>query len=1148
MTNTELYINGVLVDTGKDLGVRLNRQLLNPGELNTKDAQYSYSISLPPTPTNHAAFNYAHVEETKNKFNREYRADLIINSVRIFRGAFRLSNIDRTGYKGNLYLPAQKTVKDIFGELKLNQNPEYRIPFSDFAASINQYNTQAANGAQIAIFPYTLYGVLPKVPLNKNENNYSARTLWDASVRLGIQDLAPSINPLLMLRHIFQGQGYTLTGSAFDDQKLLNLYMSYKNASDYVQPWNYGYHAKISLAGTWSSRYNARNGMAPQFERGVNQGSDPTGGVYACDLLDATNTDLQILNDPGANVLATPVNDADGVEWIRGQIRIPSSGFYKIKFGGSLHVYNTENWRATDPSTGVQHVGGYSDDSGNDIRYNLYELRLCRDRNGADFGLSGPKLNNQFYYDNQPQNETFDAENIPKYFPQMGPDGQINFVDLAQDPQHVLGFAFGRSGEPGRDAGKISSQYINPLDTNGNLSAILAAKPAVSWRASDNTTEPTRLAIKSPGYMKYGRIGNFDNEGDNPDSNIDYSAGPFVTGQVLDGQGNPVAPAAGNLDYRNPDYYVNRAGGYLSALAGWETSDYIDLRQWSGLAFSTTVTDNPDASILSFYDENFQFIGSAIEGPAVGNTDAYTDEPITAPSSLAIYARVSGQAITITGTNVLSGNKILNRFGIQRYFTYRLETDITDGYQGFAYIHNGAAVEPLAIVAFVDGIAEFSTAYSQITTPLDLKLTIYLTTPSFDVDGTLVISRRIQEDSEDVIDWEATSKYKIDLDNAPANFAKRGQYDGGTGLSTQWYAQGQASAVVWLNAGELLTVASVSSEGRYRRSGMHSTYGWVNHEVKFTLDIEPFRIDADWLKVSLVGNGTAHMDWNDPVNFDTDSINLVGFLSADIKTDDFIDNLCKAFNLRLSQTGATTFSLDVKQSKTSVSNRFIDLDGLASVTDRVNTPLGLPSLYKIGFTIDTDEEGYKETGDNGGGQFETGVTDGDVVEQKSFFSFNWLKDITKVETGGNVTIPLALISKSDAWDDSVSYPDAMEKRYTDQAYRFWYYDGLLNDLGATFQFNNHALQIAKVANERPGFSILNYKNRQYTILDNYFTLLINGASHYTEVEGFITPLHYEALDGSIMAMFNGDLYYIAELSAYDPEGRNKTKIKLIRKI
>jgi len=117
MINIELIINGKLADLGRDFGVRLNRQLLNPSELNTKDAQMSFTISLPDSEPNNIIFAHSNIEETRDKFNRVYTAQLIVNSSRIFNGFFRMSDITR-GYKGNLYVPVPKTIKDIFGELK----------------------------------------------------------------------------------------------------------------------------------------------------------------------------------------------------------------------------------------------------------------------------------------------------------------------------------------------------------------------------------------------------------------------------------------------------------------------------------------------------------------------------------------------------------------------------------------------------------------------------------------------------------------------------------------------------------------------------------------------------------------------------------------------------------------------------------------------------------------------------------------------------------------------------------------------------------------------------------------------------------------------------------------------------------------------
>lgn len=1278
MTNQELYIDGIRINLGVNFGVRLNRQLLNPAELNTKDAQFSFSITVPTGGVNDKAFNYSSIEETSDKFNRLYAADYIADGIRIFRGNFKLTSVTRTAYKGNLYVPAPKTIKDIFGEIKLNQNPELRIPFADFVTSVNGYNTAAAIEPQPAIFPYTLYGVLPKSPLNKNANTYSARTLWDASVRLGLQDLPPSINPLIMLKHIFAAQGYSLQGTAFDDERLSKLYLSYKNASDYVQPWNYGQFAKMHVRGGWASRYNWRTG-GEQLERGVSQGNDSTGVIYGCDLLDATNTAIEIVEDTGGNVLYSEVNDGSGRTYVRAQIRIPTSGFYKVKFNASLQVDDAENWRTTDPATGVQHVGGRTSNAVNNFGDNIYEVRLCRDRKTADFGINSPRLNGVFYYNNQPQNQTFDGNNVPKYFPQVL-DGQTNFIDAAQDKQHLIGFNFGRhepvvTGSPfsGFGVSPANPEFYNPKNGLEPNAQLLVAKPAISWDASQDNANPTRLAVKSAGYWKYGRIGDFDNEGDNPNENLDYSTAPRETGKILDAQGNAQAPPSGNISTIIDGYFISALTGFQTPASGWSVSDFIELTEYSGINFTAWATPNTSAAIVAYYDALMQFIGAGVVGTTA--LQQFTNEPISPPAE-AYYVRFSGSsaytipntgvdadfpltggqgytwvnqfptvalahtvtafrikmatastitlykcnndntgmvsvgtfavgvgvndltglniplaagqrigvtltdaayyrsaggvgswagsvlagieiyytysftldrgALEVLGTNAAGVNVILNRFQLARFFTYKIETDPADNYSGYAYIHNGADVNYLQRIDFVDGVAEFNTAYSGLVV-VDPKLTLYLKTANFDVDGTLTISRQIQNGSEDVIDWELTNKYKIDLNNAPANYARRGQYQG-AGADANWNAQGEVNAVVWLDAGELLTVASLSSEGRYRRNGMHSTFGWASHRIQFDLSVQPFRVDPDWLKVNLQGNGTAVMDWNDAPNFDTDSINLVGFLNADIKTDEFIDNFCKAFNLRLSQIDLNTYALDVKQSKTAVSNRFVNLDKIASVKDRENTPLGLPSIYKIGFTVDVEEQGYAESGDNGGGEYETGAIEGGVVEQKSTFSYNWFKTITKVETGGNVNLVLPIISKADVWNAAMPYPEAMRKRYTDLAYRFWYYDGLLNSTGATFAFNGASLQLARVSNQIAGVSVLNYKNQPYTILDNYFTVLINGSSHYTELEGFVTPAMYVQLDGSIMAMFNGDLYFIAELGGYDPTRRNKTNIKLIRKI
>lgn len=1136
MINIELYINEAIIDTGDDFNVRLNRQLINPAELNTKDAQFSFSINFPFTRQNNAAMGYANVEEIKGKFNKIYRAQLIINSVRIFIGNFRLTEISK-GYKGNLYVPAVKSIKDIFGDVPLNQIPEYRIPFSDFAPSITAINNAALTAPQMAIFPYVLYGLLPKVPLDRNANNFSARDVWDSSVRINMQDVPPSINPLKMLKHIFNSQGFELGGTAFNDSDLTELYMSYRNPVNFVQPWNYGRHGKIELSGSWGSRWNQRTGGNEQFETGVNQSSDRGYNIYSTNLFDATNVRINITQDPGGNVIYKEVNDTSGTTWAQTQVRVPATGYYKVRFISAIRVLNNANWKETDPRTGIQHVSGDGDKHLNHFGYRVYEVKLLRDRKTADFGLSSAKLDGGFYEINQPQNFTFNESNIPKYFPQVPATGQINFIDQLQNRKLCLGFGFGSRSWP-QNFGTFSTtpdnMFWNPRDP-GYLCQMMVAKPGLSWNSSES--EVNRIGTKSPGYWKYGRIGTFDNEGDNPNEDIDYSGGTKVTGKVLDAQGNPQDPDPADLNVVSSDYYISNLTGFQVSDDDdlYESSDFIDLRQFENLKFSGQVDASPDVAVLAYYDVNKMFIGAGITAPATG-TDTYTNSPITAPA-LAVFIRLSANddTLIITGDDVSGNNIILNRFPLQQYYTYVIDAGTT-AYQGVVYVHDGNTnLSPVLVAPFVDGVATFSTSGLAFTD--GPRLTIYLKNTLVDVDGTLTIDRTIDGASSNVVGWEVSDKYKIEINNSPDNYVYRGD---------SWQGNGSVNAVVWLEAGELLTVAAVSEEGLYRRNGMHTTAGLTNHYVDFSLTLTPFRIEDSWLKIDFRGHGTAVMNWNDPVNFDTDSINLVGFLPSDVKTNDFIDNFVKAYNLKLTQISATAFALDVKQSKAAVTTLTVNLDVIASIADRTNTPLGLPAAYKLGFTINTDEEGYFMTNDDGGGEYRTGSIEDTVIEQKSTFSYNWFKSITKVQTGGNVTLQLPVISKHEVWTGGTAYSEAMLKRYNDLPTRFWYLDGILP---GTFILNGFNTGFAKVSNTRANGLTLNYKNLPKTILSKYFTVLgVGSESHYTEIEAYITPYQYSQLDGSYMVQFNNDLYYAAELEGYDPTAKNKTKLKLIRKI
>ena len=319
----------------------------------------------------------------------------------------------------------------------------------------------------------------------------------------------------------------------------------------------------------------------------------------------------------------------------------------------------------------------------------------------------------------------------------------------------------------------------------------------------------------------------------------------------------------------------------------------------------------------------------------------------------------------------------------------------------------------------------------------------------------------------------------------------------------------------------------------------------------FPASAATLRTDTSWITINNNGNGYQKMNWNDESNFKKDDIDLIKFLPNDMKTDEWIDNFCKAFNLTLRMNGLRNFDLDVKQTNTLNTTSVIDLENKANINFRNNTPLGLPSAFELGFTINDEEEGYRRTGEDGGGRFETGTVDGTVLTQTSNFSYCWYKDIRKkVGSETEKTIQLPIISNYEIWEDSMNYSEGVQKLYTSYAQRFWYYKGLLNDVAGNISIGGKDLKLADVSNtfNKDKILILDYKNKGNTILTTYFTVIASNDTNYTEIECYLTPDEYDRLDGSSLVKWNGDLYYISSIEGYDITEKNKAKLKLIRKM
>lgn len=524
MTNIELYINRQLCDiiSPENLGIRLNRILLNPAELSLRDSQYSYSITIPSTPTNDSIFSYANIEEVKNKFNHQHTALLYIDSVKVFEGYFKLSEIDENGnYKGNLVVPAKKTVKEIFGDKKMNEAGEWWLDVDDKEGDNSKLETfpqfiSRMNSTDNAkcIFPLVLYGLLPKQPEKQEKDGtskYTEKTVWDDTVRFGIHDFPPSINCMQAIKHIFstitdgKGKPVHIGGSAFDDPRLLKLYMSYQNPVDYEQPWNWGTLGKMHLTGKWTNIKNDNKGV---YDDNIEPHFFRTNGDFdhvAVNLFNSRNAEITVLEDLGNNIVQYEVEDDEQkkVKQVT-NVRVPFSGLYKITLKAAMAMINGEDDNRGSSNTSSDIRFAYSNSSGahNGFSNIRYELKLLRSRAESSFGMENCVIDGIYFKNNQKQDIENDKQDQtkpsfkkhPMYFPEAS-SSSVLFVDPAQNPHFVCGFRWGISD---------SAYCHNPMGKDEGKCSVLAAKSGFSWDVSVDTLNYS--AVKSPPYYKYGVI------------------------------------------------------------------------------------------------------------------------------------------------------------------------------------------------------------------------------------------------------------------------------------------------------------------------------------------------------------------------------------------------------------------------------------------------------------------------------------------------------------------------------------------------------------------------------------------------------------------------------------------------------------------
>lgn len=252
---TLLYINGEQADTSEGFSLRMNRVMRDVRRIDSGSAEWSFSFSLPSSPTNNRLFGFANSLPVSGKFMRRYRAEVMSGEVTVFSGTLILTAYDAKSseYTANLVSLKVNTVEDIFGDMTLSEL-KWGVEY-DGAPTIDAEN--ADTGSEVW-YPLVAYGVFEKDPVYSDEvaNDYTDRLILDSTVRFYHETFLPSLNLVSLVRRLFEQKGYTLTGDIFDDAVMRRMYTSVSLASQQPLDYNYG-NPKIGacdLSVSWSNK------------------------------------------------------------------------------------------------------------------------------------------------------------------------------------------------------------------------------------------------------------------------------------------------------------------------------------------------------------------------------------------------------------------------------------------------------------------------------------------------------------------------------------------------------------------------------------------------------------------------------------------------------------------------------------------------------------------------------------------------------------------------------------------------------------------------------------------------------------------------------------------------------------------------------
>jgi hypothetical protein len=375
----EIYVNGIPIDLfDEGVNLRINKVINDPTKINTSQAEYSFTFNLPITPTNSKAFNYANISSKSNKFSGRFKCDVYADSIQIFEGTIKVSEVSEGSFKCNLFKSKINTLETIFGESTMNE-VNWKVPFIG-TDTINEVNADMSTKYFFPLVAYSLFNKIPSSTSDSGNRHYTDKYTIDMSNSFYYNSFVPSLNLVEVLKKCCELKGYELQGDIISDRVLNDIYLSNYIADEQDPLYNYGIPemGEASFDFNFINTTNTTSRGSMDFIEYPLQYIPPypsTGDRQNFKNYDTAFVYNMMMDDSRAQI--TNIKNESKLV-VNGGVQIPADGWYQIELTADFGVSSTQGSMSNIyQCTGVTwtYDDGYTRNFANKtINYSLEEM------------------------------------------------------------------------------------------------------------------------------------------------------------------------------------------------------------------------------------------------------------------------------------------------------------------------------------------------------------------------------------------------------------------------------------------------------------------------------------------------------------------------------------------------------------------------------------------------------------------------------------------------------------------------------------------------------------------------------------------------------------------------------------------------------